>query len=446
MAKNLVQGNIVKTLILFSLPLVLSGLLQQLYNWADAFIVGNVEGELQLAAIGGTGAISGLLVTMITGFTVGITILAAYLYGAGQKAELKNVLSSFTLLLGGFFGVIAVLGMVFTSPILRLLDTPADIFAPACRYLRIIFAGIPFLVVYNVYASVLRGMGDSRTPFLAIVVSALTNVLLDILFVAVYRHGVTGAAVATVISQAMMTLFIFAYSTRTYPLLKFRVERKAVNRKILRRGLRLSIPTALQSSVHSAGSLLLQNFMNGFGTHTVAAITTAYRIDMIIMLPLNNLSEGISTITAQNIGAGNRERAKKSLWAGAVLMSAVAIALTVAIIPTGGTLISMFGVHGKAVEIGEKFFRIIALFYFPYGVAIAVKGYLQGLGDVVASGLLSIASLGIRIALSYLFREQAGNAIIAYAEAFSWIALLVMCILRLAYVSRSRSAFDGEAV
>jgi len=434
---DLTQGGILKTLVMFSKPLVLSGLLQQLYNWADAFIVGNVEGELPLAAIGATGSISALLVMIITGFTVGIAIVAAHLYGAGKKDRITYVLSSFSLTLGGFFLVAAVAGILFTPSILRLLNTPDDIFSLACEYLRIIFVGVPFIVVYNVHASVLRGMGDSRAPFFAIVVSALANVLLDLLLVAVYRYGVAGAAVATVVSQVMMTLFVVVYSNRKYPFLLFNIEKKAIDRNALIQGLRLSIPTATQSSVHSVGNLVLQNFMNGFGTQTVAAITTAYRIDTIIMLPLNNLGEGISTVTAQNIGAGNRKRAKKSLLVGIMLTAAVALALTALVIPTGGSLIAMFGVRSEAVEIGKKFFHIIAVFYLPYGVAMALRGYLQGIGDVVFSAILSLTSLVVRIVLSYAFWERTGNAIIAYAEAVSWMVLLIMCLIRFLQVSRS---------
>ncbi|MDL2248548.1 MATE family efflux transporter [Tyzzerella sp. OttesenSCG-928-J15] len=444
MTKDLTEGNIVKTLVLFSLPLILSGLLQQLYNWADAFIVGNVEGELQLAAIGATGVISGLLVNMITGFTVGINILAARQYGAGLKGSLKNLLATFTIVLGALFLIAAALAVIFTGPILRLLHTPDDIFQLACNYLRIIFIGTPFIVIYNIYAAVLRGMGDSRTPFLAIIVSAFTNIILDILLVALLRFGVTGAAVATVASQAMMTLFIFLYSKRKYPELKFKFERESIDKSSLSSGLRLSIPTAIQSSLNSLGGLLLQNFMNGFGTQTVAAITTAYRIDSIIMLPIFNLGAGISTITAQNAGAGNFKRAKKSLWAGIMLMSAVSIALTAIIIPSGATMISIFGVSGEAVEIGARFFQIIAMFYLPFSISIAIRGYLQGVGDVVFSGIVTIAALIIRIGLSYILKEPFGNEVIAYAEVFSWLALLAMCIARFLYISKTGKVEIGE--
>ena len=439
MARNLTQGSIVKTLVLFSLPLILSGLLQQLYNWADAFIVGNVEWEIPLAAIGATASVSNLLVMLITGFTVGTTILTARLYGSGETEKIRDVLSSFTLVLGGLFLAASLLGAVLTKPIMELLRTPQDIMADACSYLRIVFTGIPFIAVYNVYAAVLRGMGDSRTPFLAIVVSALTNVLLDILLVAVWHYGAAGAAVATVVSQALMAIFVVAYSARRNPHLRFRPGKAAVSREMVTQGLRLSIPTATQSSLHSVGNLILQNFMNGFGTATVAAITTAYRIDSIIMLPMNNLAAGVSTFTAQNVGADNPRRARRGLLVGTVLIAVVSVVLTLVVIPTGGTLIALFGMLDEVVGIGENFFRIIALFYLPFGIAIAIKGYLEGVGDVIFSGVASVLSLLIRIVLSYAFADI-GSGIIAYAEAFSWLALLLMCAGRFLYMSSRKQS------
>lgn len=431
------QGSLARALVKFSLPLVLSGLLQQLYSWADAFIVGNVEGELPLAAIGATVNISALALMIITGFSLGVSILAAQLYGEGEHLKLKKVLSSFMTVLGAAFVLVGLAGIVFAGEILRALHTPDDIFLIARNYLQITFVGIPFMAVYNVYSAVLRGMGDSRTQFLAILISSLTNIALDILLVAVFRYGASGAAVATVISQALMALFIVCYSIKKYEVMRFRFGAKdSLDRKILRRGFGLSLPMAIQYSIHSAGNLVLQNFMNGFGTLTVAAITTAYRVDTVILLPITNLAAGIAIIVAQNTGAGNHARARKGLYVGVGITALVAVALTAVVVPSGGALVAMFGVSPEAAMIGRKFFSIIALFYLPFGIATAIKGYLEGVGDVLFSGAVSIIALGLRIALSYGFEAEYGNSIIAYAEAVSWLALLLMCFARFLAVRR----------
>ena len=186
----------------------------------------------------------------------------------------------------------------------------------------------------------------------------------------------------------------------------------------------------IQSSISSLGSLILQNFMNGFGTQTVAAITTAYRIDTIVLLPIINLGSGISTLTAQSYGAGRTDRTRRILLAGSGVMLLVSLALTLLVIPTGGHLIALFGAGAEAVRIGSDFFLRIASFYVVYGLAMSVRGCLEGIGDVTYSSIAGIASLVFRIFLSYALADLFGNMVIAYAEAFSWLLLLGLYILR----------------
>ena len=437
------KESVAYRLLRFSLPLILSGVLQQLYNWADAFIVGNVAGELSLAAIGATGTVINLYLMVITGFTLGLSILFAQTFGSGETESIPKLLATFSLVLGAAFLVLSGLGVGLTAPLLRLLHTTADTFLLAKHYLQIIFIGIPFLAVYNVYAAALRGIGDSRTPFLAIVLSSLVNVGLDIVFVALLRWGVAGAAAATVIAQAAMTAFLIVYSAKKHPLLRFAPNRRSLDKTALLQGVRFGIPPMIQSSVSACGSLVLQNFMNGFGTQTVAAITTAYRVDTIVLLPIINLGSGISTMTAQSHGAGEAQRAKRVLAVGTVIMLVVSAALTALVIPTGGHLIAMFGGGPAATEIGRSFFLRIASFYVIFGLASAMRGYLEGLGDVVYSSVAGIVSLATRIVLSYALAGAFGNMVIAYAEGVSWGVLLVLYVARMLWKNR-KSAEVGE--
>lgn len=439
MVGNRKQG-IAYSLIKFSLPLILSGVLQQLYNWADAFIVGNVEGELALAAIGATGTVINLYLMSITGFTLGLSILFAQKFGSGDLEQIPRILAAFSVLFGAVFLLLTAGGIWLAVPVLRLLHTTADTFHMAVRYLKIVFAGIPFLAVYNVYAAALRGIGDSRAPFLAILLSSGVNVVLDIVFVALLRWSVGGAAAATVISQAVMTVFLVAYGTRKYALLRFHPGRGLRDLSVLAQGLRLGFPPMVQSNVSACGSLVLQNFMNGFGTQTVAAITTAYRVDTIILLPIINLGSGISTLVAQNYGAGEKKRARQVFLVGTAVMAVFSLGLTLIVIPTGGRLIAMFGVGPEAAGIGSSFFRRIASFYLVYGLATAMRGYLEGLGDVLYSSAAGICSLAARIVLSYSLAGLFGNMIIAYAEAFSWVILLGLYFVRIIRRVRARDS------
>lgn len=396
MQNKMTEGNVIRALAAFTVPLILSGLFQQLFNWVDAFIVGNIEGETALAGIGATTSVYNLFVTVITGFASGLSVLTAQRYGMGEKGKIRELLSSYTVLFALLFTVISAAGAVFTEELLVVLDTPETIFFSAQSYLKILFAGIPFLAVYNTYSAVLRGIGNSSAPFFSILVCSAVNVVLDLLFVAGMGYGAAGAAAATAISQAAMAVYVIVYTVRKYPFLRFSFSGNLPDKTVWKSGAAYGLPSAVQSGVSSAGNIYLQQFMNGFGEQTVAAITTAYRVDTVIFLPIINFGSGIATVVAQNIGAGKPERAK-------------------------------------------QVFHAISRFYMIYGISMAVRGCLEGRGDMLFSGIAGILSLGVRILCSYAFKPVFGNMVVAYAEAFSWIFLLAVLLLR--YVVKTRQTF-----
>lgn len=396
MQNKMTEGNVIRALAAFTVPLILSGLFQQLFNWVDAFIVGNIEGETALAGIGATTSVYNLFVTVITGFALGLSVLTAQRYGMGEKGKIRELLSSYTVLFALLFTVISAAGAVFTEELLVVLDTPETIFFSAQSYLKILFAGIPFIAVYNTYSAVLRGIGNSSAPFFSILVCSAVNVVLDLLFVAGMGYGAAGAAAATAISQAAMAVYVIVYTVRKYPFLRFSFSGNLPDKTVWKSEAAYGLPSAVQSGVSSAGNIYLQQFMNGFGEHTVAAITTAYRVDTVIFLPIINFGSGIATVVAQNIGAGKPERAK-------------------------------------------QVFRAISRFYMIYGISMAVRGCLEGRGDMLFSGIAGILSLGVRILCSYAFKPVFGNMVVAYAEAFSWIFLLAVLLLR--YVVKTRQTF-----
>lgn len=430
MQKKQPSGTAARALLVFTVPLILSGLFQQMFNWVDAFIVGNVEGETALAGIGATTSLYNLFVMVITGFTSGLSVLCAQKYGMGQERKLTEILSSHAVLLGAVFVAVSCTGILFSNQILLLLDTPAAILADAESYLRLLLTGIPFLAIYNTYSAVLRGLGNSRAPFLAVLVSSGVNFVLDLIFVAGLGFGAAGAAAATAISQAAMTVFIIIYAVRRYPVLRFSFSRRIINGAALRDGMRFGLPPAAQSGVSSVGNVFLQQFMNGFGEQTVAAITTSYRVDSVIFLPIINFGSGIATLVGQETGAGNPKRARSILKTGTAFMAAVSLALTAIVILLGGHLIAAFGLTAESVSIGKSFFHSIAGFYIVYGISMAIRGFLEGTGDMIFSGITGILSLGVRILCSYAFRPVFDNMVVAYAEAFSWFFLLALFLLR----------------
>lgn len=427
-------------LILFSLPLIMSGILQQLYSWADAFIVGHAEGELQLGAIGATGSISILLINTILGFTLGLSIMAAQNYGRGDTLRIRRILSCFLPVMCVIYLVLTALCVLCTGPILAFMDTPAELFGYAVDYLRIVLLGIPFLAVYNLFAAILRAVGNTKVAFYAVLISSGLNVIFDVLFVVVLPCGVGGAAFATVISQIAMTIFTVIYAALRYPHLMPHRSEPLFDGPVLREGAHFSIPPTIQNSVTAFGNLILQNFMNGFGAATVLAITTAYRVDSIMLLPVLNLGAAISSMVARSKGADDQERIRKYFKSGMAMMILVSAVLALAMFLFGAFFVGIFGVTGEALKMGETFFRDLSIFYTIFGIATVLRSVLEGLGDITCCSVIGVIVLGLRIALSYILKPICGGRTIAFAEGISWIVMLGLFALRILWQHRRASA------
>ncbi len=425
-----------RELISFSLPLILSGVLQQLYSWADAFIVGRVEGELPLAAVGSTGSITFFLINTILGLTLGLSILAAQRFGSKDAAAVRRILGCFLPVLAALYAVLAGAAFALSGPILQLMATPDDIFDLAYAYLQITFIGVPFLACYNLYAAMLRAVGNTKAAFYAVLVSSALNIALDALFVAGFGWGVQGAAWATVISQISMTLFILFYTRQNYAWLCHEKGEKRFDRAIFVQGLRFSIPPAIQNSVTSMGNLVLQNFMNSFGSTTVLAITTAYRVDSMMLLPIFNLGAAISSMSARAKGANDSRKIRSCFTTGMGLMVGVTAALTLMMFFFGAQFVAIFGVTGDALVIGRQFFRDLSVFYLPFAVGIVLRSVLEGIGDITCASLIGVGMLAARILFSYLLRPVLGGRTIAIAEGIAWMITLAVLVWRTWYMER----------
>ena len=429
---DMIRGSIIKSAALFALPICVGNILQQLYGTVDTLVVGNFCDSAALAAVGTATQPMEILLCVFLGIGNGASILVSQEMGRRNADGLRMLVRTAVWFLYLCAIPVTILAMFVGPALLRLMQVPADAFDHAVLYLRITALGTLGNLGYNMNAGILRGLGDSRIPFLSILVSSLINVLLDILFVAELRWGVLGAAAATVLSQAIMTVFIVLYGTSKYPWLKSGYRKESFCGAVVRDGLRYGLPPMVQSSISALGSLVLQDFMNRFGTDTVTAITTAYRIDTLILLPIVNLGSGISTVTAHSHGAGDTIRTRKTLTAGTILTLVVSAFLTGLVIPTGGKIIALFGAGTAAVAIGSAFFHRIAFFYPIFGLTTAFRGYLEGRGDLVYSSAAGLVSLAVRIIASYAMAPRFGNMTIAYAEMVSWVWLLVMYLFRLA--------------
>lgn len=262
------------------------------------------------------------------------------------------------------------------------------------------------------------------------------NVIGDILLVAVLSYGVAGAAFATVLSQAAMTIFIILYARTKYPHILKGKSANITDRKLFQEGFSFGLPPTIQNSITSLGNIVLQNFMNGFGAMTVFAITTAYRVDSIMLLPIINLGAAISSLVARAKGAGDPKKMKAYCMSGLTLMLVIAGSLAAVMYFFGAVFIAFFGVTGEALEGGASFFRDISIFYVFFGIAVVLRSVLEGMGDLKYCSFMGISALGVRVVMLYILRPVAGMRAIALAEGISWTMLLIVFIVWIAVKRR----------
>ncbi len=430
MSNDMTTGSVFKTLLKFTIPLILTGLLQQLYYITDSIIVGNLIGEVELAAVGVSSTVLDVFIYLIIGLVSGYTILISQYYGAKEYKKISRLSSTFFLFVIVSAIVMAVLGFIFNIDILRLLNTPTEILQIACNYLSIVFLGVPFLVLYNLCSSLLRGMGDSKTPLYAIVLSSVINIALDLAFIQLFSWGIKGAAIATVIAQIATCAYLFAHIQKRHPMARISFSKSSIDIGLFWESLKIGTPRVIQSGIASVGSLLWQNIMNSFGVDVVTAITTAYKIDTLTILPVINISTAISIFVGQNIGAEDMERAKEGLKKGIYIILIVSLVITSIVVLGGEALMKIFGVSDAVAAIGQRFFRICAIFYPIFGLGNAYVGFLQGSKDVAFTSMSNIVSLALRILLSYTLAARLGSDILAISEMCSWVLGTALCYLR----------------
>ena len=381
MNENQKLGTIMKELIRFSLPLILSGVLQQLYNWADAFIVGNVDGELSLSAIGVTSIPISFFITTITGFTLGLSVLIAKNFGAKKQDSIPPVLAVFAVILGGVFLLAAAVGSALSYPFMELLHTPADTIDLASGYIRIIFWGLPFLAVYNVYTATLRGLGDSRSTLLLLLISCLTNIVLDIAFVIGLHMGVAGAALATILSQALSAVLVLWVLMRTKDMHRLELRKIRFDGRMFHRIIRIGLPAGLQSVMYTSSNILIQSSVNALGTDTVAAWTAYSKIDSLFWMIVNAFGISITTFVGQNYGAGKMDRVHKGVRTCMEITAGATVLLSVILYNYASICYQLFTTDAQVVVIGEQILHFLVPTYFTYIAIEILSGTLRGIGD-----------------------------------------------------------------
>jgi len=401
--RDLTRGSITKKLLLFSLPIIAGNLFQQLYNVVDSWVVGNyaANGTSCLAAVNASFPIMMLFNSLFMGVSMGANIILSQYKGARDEENLKKaVTTTFTLsMLTGI--IITVAGLLTARGLLELLGTPAEILEDATTYLRIIFIGTCGNVVYNGMNGMIRGIGDAKFPMYALMISAVMNIILDMIFVICFHWDVAGVAWATIIAHfASGLLLVWKQQTGVYGA-KIDFRHLKMDRHITGLILKLGLPAAVQNAAFSAGNLVNQSFSNRFGVNYIAAHAIIMKADGFAMMPMMGMQAAATTYVGQNIGAGDVERTNKGIGVSCILATAFAVVISILMFAFGHTLMAAFNVNEEALRMGVEGLRFLAWFYVFMGLQNVLGGALRGAGASITSAISSIVGAALRIPLGY---------------------------------------------
>lgn len=431
--KNMTEGKPASLILAFALPLMIGNVFQQLYTVVDTMVVGKALGVNALAAIGAADWMNWMMLGVIQGITQGFGILMAQQFGAGKYDELrKTVGCSITLsLLSSVLLLCA--GQIIAHPILSLLQTPPEIIGDALLYLRIMYLGIPIVMSYNLLATILRSLGDSRTPLLAMIAAAIVNIALDLLFVLVFGLGIGGAAAATLIAQLFSSLFCL-YHIRKIEILSLRRSDFSLQDRLSAKLLMLGSPMAFQNAVISIGGMIVQFVVNGSGVIFIAGFTATNKLYGVLEIAATSYGYSMVTYTGQNLGAGRTERIRKGMRA-AVLIALATSAVIAAIMLLGGKAILGCFISGTPQEVEQTLY--VAYYYLAIMslclpilyILHVTRSTIQGVGNTVLPMVSGIAEFIMRAATAVLLPMVIGETGIFYAEIMAWVGadLILIC-------------------
>ena len=404
MKKDLTQGNVTKNMLLFAGPMILGNLLQQLYNIADTLIVGQFLGSDALAAVGSAYTLMTFLTSILIGMCMGSGALFSFYFGKKEEGKMKDSIRLSFVVIGAVTVLLNLLVMALRRPILRILQVPDTLMEMMHTYVWIIFTGIFFVFLYNYFAYLLRAVGNSVVPLYFLGSTAVLNVALDLIFVMVCKWGIAGAAAATVISQAVSGLGLMAYTWTREPQLRFSLFPIAPEKGAVAEILRFSFSSSIQQSVMNFGILMIQGLVNSFGPSVMAAFAAAVKIDSFAYMPAQEFGNAFSLFISQNHGAGQKDRVQEGMRSAVrvSMLFCALISLLVFLFAPSLMLLFISAEETGIIAIGAEYLRVEGTFYCGIGILFLLYGYYRGINRPEMSLVLTVISLGTRVALAYL--------------------------------------------
>ena len=435
---DMCNGPLLGKIMVFYIPLMLSGILQLLFNAADIVVVGRFAGNEALAAVGSTGSLTNLIVNLFIGLSVGANVLVARFYGAGQDGELKEMVQTAiaTALAGGV--ILVFLGFFISGPALGWMGTPEDVIQHSVLYMRIYFAGMPFMMVYNFGSAVLRAVGDTKRPLYYLLIAGVVNVVLNLIFVIVFSMGVAGVAAATVVSQAISAALVVRCLILTDSAYRLVLQGMKIAPDKLIKMVQIGVPAGMQGALFSISNVLIQSSVNSFGSVAMAGNTAASNIEGFVYTAMNAFHQAAISFSGQNYGARKYKRIFNVLVICEVMVMAVGVLMGNAAYFFGGTLLKLYTIDPAVIQYGILRMRIISVPYFLCGVMDVAVGALRGMGYAIMPMLVSLTGACLfRVVWIYtIFQSNRTLECLYFSYPISWTLTFLVHFVCFAVVYR----------
>lgn len=444
--KDMTSGDPSTIIFNFTLPIFIGNVFQQFYNMADTVIVGKFVGTQALAAVGSTGTIMFLIIGFVQGMTAGFTVLTAQKFGAEDMKAMRQTVGGAAVLSIVMSAILTVVSMVFMRPLLTFMQTPSDIFEDAYAYIMIICAGIFAQMLYNLLASVLRALGNSKVPLYFLVLAALLNIVLDLVFIIVFHMGPAGAAYATVISQGVSGVLCLVYIIKKVPLLHLEKDDWKPRTGLLKNQLAVGFPMGLQYSITAIGTMMVQTSLNLLGSTLVAAFTAASKIEQVVTQAYVAMGTTMATYCAQNIGAGKVKRIRQG-FKSATIMAFIYAVVSAILIMTAGKYMTYLFISGDASEIVgsvDIYLKCVGTFFIPLAVVNLYRNGIQGMGYGLLPMMAGVAELVGRGVVALIAAQQRSYIGVCLASPVAWIFAGGLLIVMYIYVIRQNTKKFAE--
>ncbi len=428
--RDLTTGKEGKLILQFAAPMLLGTIFQQLFSIVDSIVVGNFIGKEALAAVGASFPVIFVMVSMIIGLVMGSTVVISQYFGAGDLSSVKKAIDTMYIYSTVAAVIATILGLIIAEPLLRLLDLPENILPGAVLYLRIYLSGMIIFFGYNGTSAVLRGLGDSKTPLYFLIIATVANIILVLLFVAVFKWGIAGAAYATLIANGLAFGLAIYWLNKTHKLIRIAIRGLHFDREIFRQSVRIGLPTGVQQTLVAIGGLALLDIVNHFGTDVIAGYSVASRLDAMALIPAMSFSQALSTFVGQNIGANKYDRIRTGLISTVKMSGIVTIITSLTIILAGHLIMSLFTKDHAVIMAGDQYLTIVSASYLLFTMMFIYQGVLRGAGDTLIPMFFSILSLWIiRIPVAWFLSREIGTAGIWWSIPAGWAVGLALSYL-----------------